>query len=156
MTSLRAPYFTLGRLSPSISARCSEVSTSANSRNICVSSGTFTILAKRVTGAYLPEASASISVLSSPNIEAHASKVCSPFSSSTLGCMKRCTEYISAIVLVTGVPDASTSERPGFFSSSQRVFMYRSKARSEPVELIPFTWRTVENSSLRYSCASST
>ena len=61
--------------------RSSGITTSAKERNMAISSGTLTKVAKRVTGLYLPEGWSSSSVVTSPNVEAQASNSCRPRSS---------------------------------------------------------------------------
>jgi hypothetical protein len=87
---------------------------------MAISSGTLTKVAKRVTGLYLPEGCSSSSVVVSPKVEAQASNSCRPRSISAAWPDQRCTENISPSVLVIGVPEASTSARPGFFVSMKR------------------------------------
>ena len=85
---------------------------------MAISSGTLTNCAKRVTGRYLPEGCSSSSVEVSPKVDAQASNSCRPRSRSAAWSISRCTVNISPSVLVIGVPEASTSARPGFFMST--------------------------------------
>ena len=57
--------------------------------------------------------------------------------------ISRCRVNISPSVLVIGVPEASTSARPGFFVSTKRDFTNRSQARCEPFGSTPCKRRHV-------------
>ena len=89
---------------------------------MAMSSGTLTKVAKRVTGLYLPLGCSSSSVVTSPKVEAQASNSCSPRAARAALSISRCTVNISPRVLVIGVPEASTSARPGFLVSMKRDF----------------------------------
>ena len=80
-----------------------------------------------------------ITEANAPNVAAQASKWARLRASRPAGSRKRCTVYISTIVLLMGVPVAKVTPWPGCCWWRYWVFMKRSKARSLPPVWMPAT-----------------